>query len=119
MEQRLRSLARPTVEVLGAVSRQGVIAHIKSARGFVFPGAEDFGITPLESLAAGTRLISFRSGGVLATLAEADTEFFIEQCRRQGALRLRAAVEFVLRPSLALHWNDMCILLRQRLPKKG
>lgn len=77
-EQRLRSLAGPTIEFLGSVSRQGVIAYMKSARGFIFPGVEDFGITPLESLAAGTPLIAFKAGGVLETLTEADTEFFTE-----------------------------------------
>lgn len=48
------------------------------AKGFVFPGVEDFGITPLESLAAGTPVLAFKAGGVLETLRSEDTEFFEE-----------------------------------------
>lgn len=77
-EARLRAMAGPTIEFMGNVARVGVVEHFKRARGFVFPGVEDFGITPLESLAAGTPLIAFRAGGVLETLRPEDTEFFDE-----------------------------------------
>lgn len=77
-EARLRALAGPTIEFLGNVARVGVVEHLKRARGFIFPGVEDFGITPLESLAAGTPIVAFRAGGVLETLRTEDTEFFDE-----------------------------------------
>ncbi|CAN5499497.1 glycosyltransferase [soil metagenome] len=75
-EAKLRRMAGPTIEFLGGVSREVVISHMARARAFVFPGVEDFGITPLESLAAGTPVIAFKAGGVLETLTEADAVFF-------------------------------------------
>ncbi|MDY0096227.1 MAG: glycosyltransferase [Candidatus Vecturithrix sp.] len=74
--ERLRSLAGKTVEFLGGVSRSEVLDLMQRARGFIFPGVEDFGITPLEALSCGTPLVAFKAGGVLETLNEADTEFF-------------------------------------------
>ncbi len=75
-ESRLRAMAGPTIEFLGGVSRADVISHMIRARAFIFPGVEDFGITPLESLAAKTPVIAFKAGGVLETLTEADSVFF-------------------------------------------
>lgn len=75
-EARLRAMAGPTIEFLGGVDRKSVISHMAQARAFIFPGVEDFGITPLESLAAETPVIAFRAGGVLETLTESDSVFF-------------------------------------------
>lgn len=75
-EARLRSMAGPTIEFLGGVSRAHVVSHMARARAFIFPGVEDFGITPLEALAAGTPVVAFGEGGVLETLTEADSVFF-------------------------------------------
>ncbi len=77
-ESRLRAMAGPTIEFLGGVDRPSVISHMARARAFIFPGVEDFGITPLESLASGTPVIAYRAGGVLETLTEADAVFFDE-----------------------------------------
>jgi len=78
LEASLRSLAGPTIEFLGNRSRLEVIQILAGAQAFIFPGVEDFGITPLESLAAGTPVVAFRAGGVLETLTDADTLFFNE-----------------------------------------
>lgn len=77
-EQRLRSMAGPTIEFKGNLSRQEVVSHFERARALVFPGVEDFGITPLESLASNTPVIAFRAGGVLETLNDQVAEFFSE-----------------------------------------
>lgn len=76
LESQLRSIAGPTIEFRGSVSRPEVVATLRSARALVFPGIEDFGITPLEALASNTPVIAFRAGGVLETLTEDDTVFF-------------------------------------------
>lgn len=92
-ETQLRALSGPTVEFLGSVSRQSVVGLMKAARGFIFPGVEDFGITPLESLAAGTPLVAFRAGGVLETLTAADTEFFAEPTSRALILAIQRFID--------------------------
>lgn len=75
-EERLRAMAGPTISFAGNLSREQVIDHFLRAKALIFPGVEDFGITPLESLAAGTPVIALKTGGVLETLNEQVAEFF-------------------------------------------
>jgi len=77
-DKELRMMAGSTIRFLGSLDRQQVIATLAESRALIFPGIEDFGITPLEALAAGTPVIARRVGGVLETLTEADTIFFEE-----------------------------------------
>jgi glycosyltransferase involved in cell wall biosynthesis len=74
----LKGQARNNVRFLGNLPREKVIDLMAQAKGFIFPGVEDFGITPLESLAAGTPLIALKEGGVLETLNDDVCEFFTE-----------------------------------------
>ncbi len=93
-EARLKAMAGPTIEFLGGVDRTQVISHMVRARAFIFPGVEDFGITPLESLAAGTPVIAYRAGGVLETLTSADAVFFDQP---EASSLIEAVVEFEAR----------------------
>lgn len=76
-EKLLKSISNTNIKFLGDLSREKVITHMQQARGFIFPGVEDFGITPLESLASGTPVIALKAGGVLETLNE-ETAFFFK-----------------------------------------
>lgn len=82
-EDYLKSIAKSNVEFLGNLSREEVIDHFARAKGFVFPGVEDFGITPLESLASGTPIIAYKIGGVLETLTDDVAQFF-EECNESA-----------------------------------
>lgn len=77
-EARLKAMAGPTITFAGNLTREEVIDHFRRARALVFPGVEDFGITPLESLASGTPVIALKTGGVLETLNEDVAEFFLD-----------------------------------------
>jgi glycosyltransferase involved in cell wall biosynthesis len=96
LEARLRSQAGPTIRFLGTLSRPAVIDVLARSRALIFPGVEDFGITPLEALAAGTPVIAFRAGGVLETLTEEDSVFFDEPTPES----LREAIERFVRLDL-------------------
>ena len=72
----LKSRANDNIEFLGRVSREEVIQHYAKAKAFIFPGVEDFGITPLEAMAAGTPVVAYKAGGVLETLTDATSIFF-------------------------------------------
>lgn len=71
---RLRSLAGPTVEFLGRLSDGAMAEEMASARALLFCGEEDFGITPVESQAAGTPVIAYGRGGALETVVAPDGE---------------------------------------------
>lgn len=85
-ERELRSLAGPTVRFLGNVDRREVIETLARGRALIFPGVEDFGITPLEALAAGTPVIAYRAGGVLETLREDEDTVFFDQATAESLM---------------------------------
>jgi len=74
----LKSVANKNIEFLGNLERTEVLKYLAEAQALIFPGIEDFGIVPLESMAAGTPVIAYKSGGVLETLTNQVCEFFEE-----------------------------------------
>jgi len=66
--ERLRQLAGRNVRFLGWVSREELARQYAGCRAFIFPGEEDFGITPLEAQASGRPVIAYGRGGVLETV---------------------------------------------------
>jgi glycosyltransferase involved in cell wall biosynthesis len=65
---RLQALAGPTVEFLGWCSDDEVADLYRRCRAVLFPGCEDFGIVPLEAMAAGRPVIALAAGGALETI---------------------------------------------------
>lgn len=76
----LEAMAGPTVEFKGRLPDRTVVELMANCRAFLFPGAEDFGIAPVEAQAAGRPVIAFAKGGALDTVLERKTGlFFYEQ----------------------------------------
>ncbi len=74
---RLQALAQPNVRFLGRVSDEEAGDRLRRCRALVFPGEEDFGLTPLEANACGKPVIAFAGGGALETIIAGVTgEFF-------------------------------------------
>jgi len=69
-ERRLRGLAGPGVEFLGWRSDAEVASLYRRCRAVLFPGEEDFGIVPLEAMAAGRPVIALAAGGALETVVD-------------------------------------------------
>jgi glycosyltransferase involved in cell wall biosynthesis len=65
---RLKALAGPSVEFLGYVPDDQLPDLFARCRAFVFPGYEDFGITPVQAQAAGRPVIAYGAGGALDTV---------------------------------------------------
>ncbi|MEM6454265.1 MAG: glycosyltransferase [Acidobacteriota bacterium] len=61
---RLARRAGPTVTFLGQLSRDDLVAEMRGADRFLQPGVEDFGIAPVEALAARTPVVARGRGGV-------------------------------------------------------
>lgn len=78
-EARLREMAGPTIRFLGSCDDHTVAELYSKCRAFVFPGVEDFGITPLEAMASGAPVIAFKMGGALETVTSETGLFFDRQ----------------------------------------
>lgn len=87
--KKLKSMAGENIDFLGNLSREEIIDAFFKAKAFIFPGLEDFGITPLESLASGTPVIAYKAAGVLDTLNDDTAKFF----HHQTTTHLTAAIK--------------------------
>jgi glycosyltransferase involved in cell wall biosynthesis len=67
---RLQARAKANIKFLGRVTDAERLDLMARCRAFVFPGEEDFGITPLEANAAGRPVIAYGGGGALDTIIE-------------------------------------------------
>lgn len=70
---RLREMAGPTVEFLGYVPDDALPELMARCRALLFPGLEDFGITPVQAQAAGRPVIAYGGGGALDTVIPGQT----------------------------------------------
>ena len=76
----LQAIARPNIEFLGYVADDAVVRQqMAGCRAFIFPGEEDFGIAPIEALAAGRPVIAYAAGGALDTIEEGRTGLFFRE----------------------------------------
>ncbi len=76
----LKKIAAPNVELLGRLSDPEVTELLKRAKALIFPTLEDFGIVPVEAMAAGVPVIAYGAGGALETVVDGKTGvFFAEQ----------------------------------------
>ena len=77
-EARLRSIAGPTIRFLGRVPDSDLPDLMARCQAFVFPGHEDFGITPVEAQSAGRPVIAYGAGGALDTVIDGRTGVLFE-----------------------------------------
>lgn len=76
---RLESMAGPNVHFLGRVSDTELGPLLARCRAFVLPGLEDFGISPVEAMAAGRPVIAYSGGGALDTVVDGRTGIFFRE----------------------------------------
>ncbi len=67
-EDRLRRLAKENIQFKGWLEPDEIRSYLERCRALIFPGEEDFGITPVEAQAMGRPVIAFGKGGVLETV---------------------------------------------------
>jgi glycosyltransferase involved in cell wall biosynthesis len=85
-EQQLKAIAGPTVQFLGRVSHEDLVACYAECRALLFAADEDFGIVSVEAQAFGRPVVAYGYGGSLETIRVNDTNglsdtgvFFPEQ----------------------------------------
>ncbi len=68
--ERLAREAGSRAEFRGWLPDEAIRDLYRRARAFLFPGVEDFGITPLEAMACGTPVLAYGAGGALETVVD-------------------------------------------------
>jgi glycosyltransferase involved in cell wall biosynthesis len=76
---RLRRRAGPTVRFLGWQPDGAVRDAVARCRAFVFPGEEEFGIAPLEAMAAGRPVVAYGRGALVETVVDGVTGLFFQE----------------------------------------
>lgn len=102
----LRSIAGPTVEFyserFGDASDAAVAEALNKAKGLIFPSDdEDFGITQVESLAAGAPVITYGKGGSLDIIEDGVSGiYFKEHSAESVAKAIQSAEQLIFDPDL-------------------
>ncbi|HXH26333.1 MAG TPA: glycosyltransferase [Candidatus Acidoferrum sp.] len=76
---KLVKLAGPSVEFLTGITDVQKIAYFQKAKAFIFPSLEDFGIVPVEAMAAGTPVIAYQLGGAADTVKPGVSGLFFQE----------------------------------------
>lgn len=78
--KKLQKIAKNNVEFLGNVRDDEMPKLYAGAKAFLaLSEDEDFGMTPVEAMAAGTPVIAFRGGGYLESVVEGKTGVFFNE----------------------------------------
>ncbi len=85
-ERELRAMAGPTIEFLGRVSDSERAHLFSNAIAFLHPHEEDFGLTAVESMAAGRPVIAYKKGGATETVIEGETGVFFTDQTAEGLM---------------------------------
>lgn len=96
--KKLQKKAKKNVEFLGYVEDGELAKLYAGAKAFLaLAHDEDFGITPVEAMLAGTPVIAYKGGGYLETVIDGKTGIFFNEYSVQGlvdAIRKFRAREF-------------------------
>jgi glycosyltransferase involved in cell wall biosynthesis len=76
---RQRPRAKANIEFLGHVNDEERDMLFSGAKAFIFPPEEDFGMVPLEAMAAGTPVIAFNGGGAPEYVSDGLTGILFDQ----------------------------------------
>lgn len=88
----LENIAAENIQFLGFKDDEIVKEYMENCRALIFPGEEDFGITPVEAMACGKPVLAYGKGGCTETIESGKTgEFFFEptvEAMEDGLARL-------------------------------
>lgn len=75
----LVKLAGPSIKFDDNADDKAVKRYMNEAEAFIFAAYEDFGITPVEAMAAGTPVIAYEAGGALDYIIPGKTGTFFDK----------------------------------------
>lgn len=76
---KLEAIAGTNVKIMGRLSDEEIAEYYSRCKAFIFPGEEDFGITPVEAQASGRPVIAYGRGGALDTVLDGMTGLFFNE----------------------------------------
>jgi glycosyltransferase involved in cell wall biosynthesis len=79
MVHELKKLAKANITFVGACDDIATTRYMERCRALVFPGAEDFGIVPVEAMACGKPVIAYGRGGATETVLDGQTGLFFNR----------------------------------------
>ena len=94
--RRLEAMAAPTIRFLGRCGDAEANGWLERCRAYVYAGLEDFGIAPVEAMAAGAPVIAYGAGGLrdsVRCLQEGESHPTGLLFPEQSAASLAAALE--------------------------
>jgi glycosyltransferase involved in cell wall biosynthesis len=101
-EARLRAMAGPTVRFAGFVPADQYEALLANATALLFPGEEDFGIVPVEALAAGCPVVALAKGGVLDSVLPGRNGILFEKATER-------ALDEAIGEAMTTAWDESII----------
>ena len=97
---RLKKLAGPTIHFTGRIRDEELARIAQHSKAFLFPNEEDFGISAVESLAAGTPVIAYAKGGALDIVQDGETGVLFEEQSVQSLVKAMQEFEkYSFRPA--------------------
>lgn len=104
---RLQALAGPSVEFVGWQDEDAVTNYMRECLAFIFPGEEDFGITPVEVNSLGRPVVAYKAGGALDTVIEGVNGTFFKEQTPESLVTALHAVH-------SRQWNPEAIVFAAR-----
>lgn len=77
--KKLQNMAGNTIRFLTSITDPELPSYFQSSKAFIFPGLDDFGIVPVEAMAAGCPVIAYRGGGAIDTIKENISGVFFDK----------------------------------------
>jgi glycosyltransferase involved in cell wall biosynthesis len=99
---RLEAGAPGNVRFLGALGTEALADLYAGAALVLFPSEDDFGMVPIEAMAAGAPIVAFRGGGAVETVTDGVSGVFFDEPTPES---LRAAIT----RALDLRWDRAAI----------
>jgi len=84
LRKKMAARAKANIEIIPSLDFDKYRETLARCRALVYTAEEDFGIIPVEALAAGRPVIAYGKGGVLDTLTEFETSLFFREQTKEA-----------------------------------
>lgn len=92
-EKYLRQIATSNVQLMGFKSDAELPAYFENCKALIFPGEDDFGITPVEAMACGKPVLAYARGGTLETVVPGKTGLFFTEKTEESLIEALQQME--------------------------